>query len=73
MLSTARVYQEYRQGTYSNGKGEGQVGRARWLRGELTCLCDSYRHNDVDIVIIRENTEGEYSGLEHEVCRRGWA
>jgi len=25
------------------------------------------RHNNVDIVIIRENTEGEYSGLEHEV------
>ncbi|KCV68114.1 isocitrate dehydrogenase (NAD+) [Fonticula alba] len=24
------------------------------------------RHKDVDIVIIRENTEGEYSGLEHE-------
>lgn len=25
------------------------------------------RHKDVDIVVIRENTEGEYSGLEHEV------
>ena len=25
------------------------------------------RHHDVDIVVIRENTEGEYSGLEHEV------
>ncbi len=24
------------------------------------------RHDDVDIVVIRENTEGEYSGLEHE-------
>ena len=24
------------------------------------------RHKDVDIVVIRENTEGEYSGLEHE-------
>ncbi|XP_003384684.2 PREDICTED: isocitrate dehydrogenase [NAD] subunit 1, mitochondrial-like [Amphimedon queenslandica] len=24
------------------------------------------RHDNVDIVIIRENTEGEYSGLEHE-------
>ncbi len=24
------------------------------------------RHENVDIVIIRENTEGEYSGLEHE-------
>ncbi|GAB4853084.1 Isocitrate dehydrogenase [NAD] regulatory subunit 3, mitochondrial [Ancistrocladus abbreviatus] len=25
------------------------------------------RHDNVDIVVIRENTEGEYSGLEHEV------
>ncbi|CAD6260514.1 unnamed protein product [Miscanthus lutarioriparius] len=25
------------------------------------------RHQGVDIVVIRENTEGEYSGLEHEV------
>lgn len=24
------------------------------------------RHKNVDIVIVRENTEGEYSGLEHE-------
>ena len=24
------------------------------------------RHQDVDMIIIRENTEGEYSGLEHE-------
>lgn len=26
------------------------------------------RHRDVDIITIRENTEGEYSSLEHEVC-----
>lgn len=25
------------------------------------------RHDGIDIVIVRENTEGEYSGLEHEV------
>ena len=25
------------------------------------------RHNDIDMVLIRENTEGEYSNLEHEV------
>lgn len=24
------------------------------------------RHKDINIVVIRENTEGEYSGLEHE-------
>jgi isocitrate dehydrogenase (NAD+) len=26
------------------------------------------RHQNVDIAIIRENTEGEYSGMEHEVA-----
>ena len=25
------------------------------------------RYEDVDLVVVRENTEGEYSGLEHEV------
>lgn len=25
------------------------------------------QHSDVDTVIIRENTEGEYCGVEHEV------
>ena len=25
------------------------------------------RHKDIDILIVRENTEGEYSSLEHEV------
>lgn len=26
------------------------------------------RHQNIDILNIRENTEGEYSSLEHEVC-----
>jgi isocitrate dehydrogenase (NAD+) len=25
------------------------------------------RYNDVDVVVIRENTEGEYSGIENQV------
>ena len=25
------------------------------------------RHDNVDIILIRENLEGEYTGLEHEV------
>ena len=25
------------------------------------------RYDNVDVVVVRENTEGEYSGLEHEV------
>ena len=27
------------------------------------------RHNNLDFVIIREQTEGEYSALEHEVWK----
>ncbi|KAI2651467.1 P2X purinoceptor 4 [Labeo rohita] len=30
----------------------------------------STRHNNLDLVIIREQTEGEYSSLEHEKSRR---
>lgn len=26
------------------------------------------RWTDVDLVVVRENTEGEYSGIEHEVA-----
>ncbi|KAL9676862.1 hypothetical protein QQ045_005082 [Rhodiola kirilowii] len=29
------------------------------------------RHENVDIVVIRENTEGEHTGLEHEVVPDG--
>ncbi|MCP9265694.1 Isocitrate dehydrogenase [NAD] subunit gamma 1, mitochondrial [Dirofilaria immitis] len=29
------------------------------------------RHSDVDILVIRENVEGEYSGLEHE-AKKEW-
>ena len=39
--------------------------------GTKCCLhpAHSYktRYDNVDLVTIRENTEGEYSGLEHEV------
>jgi isocitrate dehydrogenase (NAD+) len=28
---------------------------------------ENVRHKDVNTVVIRENTEGEYSGIEHEV------
>ena len=37
-----------------------------WSRNVF--LLDLFRHKDVDLVIIRENTEGEYSHIEHEVC-----
>lgn len=32
----------------------------------VTILTIPSRHRDLDLVLIRENTEGEYSGLEHE-------
>ena len=41
------------------------VVRVRSLPGYQT------RHNNLDIVIIREQTEGEYSALEHEVMFHG--
>lgn len=53
-----------------------QIRNAYWLRVQLELFanvvyCQSIpgvktRHENVDIVVIRENTEGEYSGLEHE-------
>jgi len=55
-----------------------QAGHVSWnvaMRQQLdvcasVVLCKSLpgfptRHPDVDFAIIRENTEGEYSGLEH--------
>jgi isocitrate dehydrogenase (NAD+) len=32
-------------------------------------ICPAWRQSgrDVDLIIVRENTEGEYVGLEHEV------
>ena len=29
------------------------------------------RYDNVDLVTIRENTEGEYSGIEHQVGKEG--
>ena len=57
---------------------EGQISRNVELRNELDLFayimnCKSFpgvqtRHKDVDILIVRQNTEGEYAMLEHEVC-----
>ena len=33
----------------------------------LVTNCLAPRYDDVNLITIRENTEGEYSGLEHEV------
>lgn len=55
----------------------GQISRNVELRNELDLFayimnCKSFpgietRHKDIDILIIRQNTEGEYAMLEHEV------
>lgn len=54
----------------------GQISRNVELRNELDLFayivnCKSFpgiqtRHKDIDILIIRQNTEGEYAMLEHE-------
>lgn len=56
----------------------GQISRNVELRNELDLFayimnCKSFpgiqtRHKDIDILIIRQNTEGEYAMMEHEVC-----
>ena len=48
-----------------------QLRRELHLYASLVNCCNlpglRTRHENVDIVVIRENTEGEYAGLEHEV------
>lgn len=58
----------------------GIMSRNVAIRNELDLFvnvlrCKSYpgvrsRHQDVDLVVVRQNTEGEYAMLEHEV--RNW-
>jgi isocitrate dehydrogenase (NAD+) len=58
-------------------KDEGKYKDTTKIYKELECFANiSYgksfpnvkaRHDNVDVVVIRENTEGEYSGVEHEV------
>lgn len=71
-----------RNGTALKGNWITEIGRVSGksfnvaLRHELglyanVVKCKSYptiktRHSDVDLVIVRENMEGEYSNLEHE-------
>lgn len=65
--------------------GRSLTGRVRGGRGRTSLdlyanviHCQSLpgvetRHRDIDILIVRENTEGEYSSLEHEVTAPGHA
>ena len=49
-------------GLYAN------VRPAKSIPGVIT----PYSKEGVDVVIMRENTEGEYSGIEHQVSRCQW-
>jgi IMP dehydrogenase len=48
--------------------GRLRVGAAVGIAGETMDRVKALHEAGVDIVIIRENTEGEYSGMEHEVA-----
>jgi len=64
------------KGNWASRLGPGGISLNVALRHELDLYanvvhCKSVpnvitRHNNVDLVIVRENTEGEYSNLEHE-------
>jgi len=64
------------KGNFASRMGPGDVSLNVALRHNLDLYanvvhCKSIptvttRHNNVDLVIVRENTEGEYSNLEHE-------
>lgn len=59
------------------------ISRNVALRNELDLYvnvleCKSYpgivsRHQNIDIIIVRQNTEGEYAMLEHEVSKACWS
>lgn len=65
------------KGTISHMVGEGPGSPNLRLRKMLNVYADlvhafsipgiKTRHEKLNIIIVRENTEGEYSGLEHEV------
>lgn len=65
------------KGPLATPVGEGHVSLNLALRKSLNLYanvrpCESIKgyatpYENVDLVVIRENTEGEYSGIEHEV------
>jgi isocitrate dehydrogenase (NAD+) len=65
------------KGTISHMVGEGPGSPNLRLRKLLNVYADvvhafsipgiKTRHENLNVIVIRENTEGEYSGLEHEV------
>ena len=65
------------KGPFSTPKGVGQLGASVALRKELKLFAGvrhiqnlpglPSRYSNLDLVVIRENTEDVYAGLEHEV------
>lgn len=41
--------------------------RSEYIIVFISYIWFTFRHEGIDIIVIREQTEGEYSSLEHEV------
>ncbi|CAI5940858.1 unnamed protein product [Closterium sp. NIES-64] len=66
-ISAAGAESDY--GDAGAGVGLGEQGQGHARRDVVEAL--RRRPRGVNIVVVRENTEGEYSGLEHEVVPAG--
>ena len=77
MLCELKAFKVALKGTISHMVGTGPGSPNLRLRKLLNVYADlvhafsipgiKTRHPDLDVIVIRENIEGEYSGLEHEV------
>lgn len=76
-IARIKSYPAALKGVIYHTVGEGAYSSNVRLRKKLDVYADvvhafsvpgvQTRHDNIDLVVIRENTEGEYSGLEHEV------
>ncbi|OMJ79824.1 hypothetical protein SteCoe_20074 [Stentor coeruleus] len=76
-ISDLKTFKCALKGTISHMVGEGPGSPNLRLRKLLNVYADlvhafsipgiKTRHQNLDVIVIRENIEGEYSGLEHEV------
>lgn len=77
MMAEFKSFKVALKGTISHMLGEGPGSPNLRLRKMLNVYADvvhafsipglNTRHKNVNVIVIRENIEGEYSGLEHEV------
>jgi isocitrate dehydrogenase (NAD+) len=76
-IAELKKYKVALKGTISHMVGEGPESPNLKLRKILDVYANivhafsisglKLRHENIDVIVIRENIEGEYSGLEHEV------